>query len=90
MREVLDSVKTRCYEIAERMDELHWAPDQKLPMLNRWVGMLKKLTGPIRQRGAKEALQELEEEGYMKLEVDGDVMELGWKDLNVYNSEDEG
>ena len=37
--------------------------------------MLKKLIGSIRQRGAKEALQELKE-NYMKLEVDGDVMKL--------------
>lgn len=60
-------------------------------MLNRWIGMLKKLTGPIRQRGAKEALHELKEKGYMKLEdSDADVVKLGWKDLNVYNSEDEG
>ena len=38
--------------------------------------MLKKLIGPIRQRGAKKALQELKEEDYMKLEVDDDVVKL--------------
>ena len=45
----------------------------------------KKLIDPIRQRGAKEALQELKKENYMKLEhSDGDVMKLRLKNLKVY------
>ena len=59
------------------MDELHWARNQKLSMLSRWAGMLKKLIDPIRQQDAKKALQQLKKKSYMKLEdSDDDVMKL--------------
>lgn len=57
-------------------------------MLNRWLYMLKKATGPIRQRGAQEALKELEGEGFLKLEDDDGG--LGGVEWHVINSEDEG
>ena len=60
MREVLDAIKDKYYEIAEYTAE--WTAEERNPQIKRWLDWLEKLTGPIRRRGVEEALQELEDE----------------------------
>ena len=60
MRETLDAIKEKYYEIAEYTAD--WTAEQRAPQIQRWSDWLDKLTGPIRSREVKEALQELEEE----------------------------
>ena len=72
------------------MEEERWGPDQKVPLLTKWLDSLRKVTGSIRHRGAKQALKELDAEGLLKTEGDDDVVVLDWKSLKQYRSEDEG
>ena len=60
MREILDHVKTRYYEMSEYMAE--WTQEEKDPHIARWLAWLDKLTGPIQKKGVAQALKELEEE----------------------------
>ena len=60
MREILDHVKTRYYEMSEYMAE--WTQKEKDPHIARWLAWLDKLTGPIQKKGVAQALKELEEE----------------------------
>ena len=58
-------------------------------MLNKWLNVLRKVTGPIRHRGVKQALKDLDAEGLLKVKEDDEVMLLDWKTLDQYKSEDE-
>lgn len=60
MREVLDHIKERYYERAERTAE--WTAEERNPVIQRWISWLDKLTGPIRRMGVEQALKELENE----------------------------
>ena len=57
MKEVLDSVKEKFYELIE-----HTAgrtAEERDPQIERCLSWLRKLTGPIISRGVEEALQEI-------------------------------
>lgn len=60
VREVLDGIKDRYYELCENMAD--WTPEERSPILDRWLDQLSSLTGPIRQRGAQAAILELHKE----------------------------
>ena len=60
MRETLDAIKEKYYEIAEHTAD--WTAEERNPQMQRWLDWLEKLTEPIRSRGVKEALQQLEDE----------------------------
>ena len=59
MREILDHVKTRYYEISEYMAK--WTQEEKDPYIARWLAWLDKLTGPIQKKRVAQTLKELEE-----------------------------
>lgn len=48
MREILDHVKTRYYEMSEYMAE--WTQEEKDPHIARWLAWLNELTGPIQKK----------------------------------------
>ena len=60
MRETLDAIKEKYYEIAEHTAD--WSAEERTPQMQRWLDWLDKLTEPIRNRRVKEALQELKNE----------------------------
>ena len=62
VREVLDEIKTKVYEL--EAGTAGWEDDVRERISAQWVSMLRQMTGPIRQRGAQEALKELTEDGY--------------------------
>ena len=74
--EVLGEIKAKFYELEAGTAE--WEDDARVRISAQWVAMLRQMTGPIRQRGAQEALQELANDGHniARLEVPP-----GWKDL---------
>ena len=80
MREILEQVKTRYFELQNLIAEFE--EDQKQRVLFLWVSHLKQLVGPIRKQGAQEALRELQEEGL-------ELNETSSLD-DDYRSEDEG
>ncbi len=57
VREVIDSIKDRHYEIAEQT--ANWTMEERTPAIVRWIEQLAYLTGPRRGRGVNRALQEL-------------------------------
>lgn len=67
MRETLNAIKEKYYEIAEHTAD--WTAEERNPQIQRWLDWLEKLTGPIRSRGVKEALQELEDEETANLTI---------------------
>lgn len=87
VREVLDSIKDRYYEIAEYM-ERH-APDERHAFIQGWVDRLRLLTGPIRQQGVEQAINEIAlEDGEL---TDGEVISRGRRRRRYeVDSEDEG
>ena len=54
VREVLEQVKTRYFELQNLTAEFNEGQQQHLLAL--WVSHLKQLTGPIRKQGAKQCL----------------------------------
>ena len=60
MREVLDSIKDKYYDIVE--NTAAWTAEQRIPILEGWISWLGRLTGPIRAAGVEEALKELDSE----------------------------
>ena len=60
MREVLDTIKEKFYEVMEHTAD--WTAEERNPQIERWLGLLEKLTGLIRRQGVEEALQELKDE----------------------------
>lgn len=60
VREVLDHIKEKYYEMAEQTAE--WTAEDRNPIIERWISWLDKLTGPIRKKGVEQALKELEHE----------------------------
>ena len=82
VREVLEQVKTRYFELQNLT--AGFEEDQKQRVLSLWVSHLKQLVGPIRKQGAREALRELQEGG---LELDETI---SLSDDDGYRSEDEG
>ena len=83
VREVLEQVKTRYFELQNLT--AGFEEDQKQRLLTLWVSHLKQLVGPIRKQGAKEALKELQEGGLILDET----IHLDEND-DDYQSEDEG
>lgn len=83
VREVLDDIKKKFYEI----EEITSTMDQEVrrQVGNRWVQYLRKLTGPIRQQGAQQALQELRDDDHNMELVEG--YDVGG--ANDYCSEEE-
>ena len=81
VREVLDHVKNRFYELEEDLADAD--PDFRERVSSRWVLQLQKLTGPIRHQGAMDALAQLEAEGH-------DVAKLeapeGFRRIEDFNS----
>ena len=67
IREILDHVKTRYYEMAEYMSD--WTKEEKDPHIARWLAWLNKLTGPIQKKRVEQALKELEEESETELNI---------------------
>ena len=57
VKKVLDSIKDRYYEIAEYMERN--APDERYAFIQGWVDRLRLLTGPIRQQGVEQAINEI-------------------------------
>ena len=84
LREVLDSIKNRFYEFKELTSTLD--PEVRKEWGQKWVELLQKLTGDIRQRGAEEALEELRAEGHKPEEME---LAAGWRREDG-DSEDEG
>ena len=72
VREVLDEIKAKFYEL--EAGTAKWEDDVRERISAQWVAMLRQMTGPIRQRGAQEALQELANDGH-------NIVPPGWKDL---------
>ncbi len=68
MREILDHVKSRYYEMSEYMAE--WTQEEKDPHIARWLAWLDKLTGPIQKKGVAQALKELEDEAKVEQTMD--------------------
>ena len=62
VREVLDEIKTKFYELEE--NTALWEDDDKARISMSWVTMLRKATGPIRQQGVRLALEDLTNSGY--------------------------
>ncbi len=62
VREVLDEIKTKFYEL--KAGTVDWEDDVRERISAQWVSMLRQMTGPIRQRGAEEALKELADNGH--------------------------
>lgn len=60
MREVLEHIKDKYYEIAEHTAE--WTMEEQNPKIERWLLWLNKLTGLIRKQGVEEEMRELENE----------------------------
>lgn len=90
VREVLDSIKERYYEIAEYMERN--APDERFAFIQGWVDRLRLLTGPIRQQGVEQAVNEIAiEDGEL---TDGEVIPRKRRRERrrryEFNSEDEG
>ena len=70
IREVLDDIKTRVFELDKLT--LGFTPEQKDRYLMLWVQNLKKMTRQIRKTAAKDALKQLQEEGLVLI---GEVAE---------------
>lgn len=85
VREVLDHVKDKYYEMAEYTAE--WTAEEQNPIIERWISWLGKLTGPIRKQGVEAALKELEGEAEMD-EADGKSLTRR-KRRRVIDDEDE-
>ena len=83
VREVLDDIKKRFYEIEERTAE--WDEQTRITIASKWVDFLRKATGPIRKQAFEQALEELATTGHnvQKMEPIN-----GWHVLD--DSEDEG
>ena len=62
VREVLDEVKAAYYEMHELMAD--WDADRRNAISKRFVKMLRKSTGRVRQQGTKDALKELSAAGF--------------------------
>ena len=62
VREVLDHIKTRFYDLEETTAD--WDPEKRKEAADKWVDLLRKYTGPIRQRAARRALAELKDDGH--------------------------
>ena len=60
MREVLNAIKEKYYEIVEHTAD--WTSEERSSQMQRWIDWLNKLTGPIKRRGVEEAMRQLEEE----------------------------
>ena len=87
MREVLDHVKTRFYEIEEITTG--WEPERRDKIVKLWLAMLKKQVGPVRRQGAAQALRELEDER-LQWDKDHKMEEKEEDEGGYYNSEAEG
>ena len=90
MREVLDHVKTRFYEIEELTAD--WNSERRDKVVTIWMSMLEKQIGPMRRQGAAQALKELKEED-RSWPVSHNLEEGEVKDedfIGDYNSEAEG
>ncbi|KAL2047152.1 hypothetical protein N7G274_001171 [Stereocaulon virgatum] len=86
VREVLDNIEAKFSEI----EELTSTMDQDVRRFwgNKWVDLLRMLTGDIRRRGAEQALEELRAEGHRPEEME---LAAGWRaSSDGYRSEDEG
>ncbi len=83
VREVLDQIKDRYYDIAEATSTPDWTADERDLFIAKWVDQLSKLTGPIRKRGVRQAMEELQEEGH-------DLIMDVRKRRKYVDSEDEG
>ncbi len=58
----INHIESRFYGISELIEASdEWEDWQKTRAYNLWVKILRKLTCPVRQRGANQALKELEE-----------------------------
>ena len=62
VREVLDDIKNVFYNMNDIMAD--WDTDRRNKASKQFVSTLRKITGPVRQQGAKEALKQLEEAGH--------------------------
>lgn len=60
VREVLDTIKERYYEICDNTAD--WEPEERNTMIGRWLDYLNTLTGPIRQQGVLQTMAELQNE----------------------------
>ena len=66
VREVLDHIKDRYYEMAERTAD--WTVEERNSIIERWIGCLDKLIDLIRRKGVEQALKELEDEAEQEQE----------------------
>lgn len=60
MREVLNAIKDKYYEIVEHTAD--WIVEKRNPQIQKWLNWLTKLTDPIRSQGVEETLQEIKDE----------------------------
>ncbi len=77
VREVLDEIKTKFYEL--EAGTVGWEDNVRERISAQWVTMLRQMTGPIRQRGAEEALQELADDGHNTARLEAPP---GWSRLD--------
>lgn len=68
VREVLDDVKNVYYQMHEMMAD--WDADKREATSKRFVRLLRKSTGEVRQQATKAALKELSSAGYGLEELD--------------------
>ena len=88
VREVLDDVKNVYYQMHEIMAD--WDADKRDATSKRFVKMLRKVTGPVRQQGTKDALKELSSAGYGPGELDLSGSDTSDGDGEVVQSVKEG
>ena len=62
VREVLDDIKNMFYNMNEVMAD--WDTEKRNKVSKQFVRTLRKITGPVRQQGAEEAVKQLDEAGY--------------------------
>ena len=88
VREVLDDIKNMFYSMNAFMAD--WDTDRRNKVSKQFVSTLRRITGPVRQQGAREALKQLDEAGHglEALMLSGSDGEDG--DSKVDNGDGEG